>query len=1133
MTCPRCQQDNPPHARFCLGCGGRLALPCAACGAELPAGARFCLQCGHAVPAGPAPARAPAPETYTPKHLAEKILTSRAALEGERKQVTVLFADLKGSMELLADRDPEEARKLLDPVLELMMEAVHRYEGTVNQVMGDGIMALFGAPLAHEDHAVRACYAALRMQESVARYADGVFRAHGMPIQIRVGLNSGAVVVRAIGSDLHMDYTALGQTTHLAARMEQMAAPGTILLAPATLQLAEGFVQVAARGPVAVKGLPDPVDVYALTGASGVRSRLHAAAVRGLTRFVGRDAEIELLRRALALALEGHGQLVALVGEPGVGKSRLVYEFTHSHRTQEWLVLEAGSVSYGKATSYLPVIDLLKGYFKIHDRESHGEIREKVTGKLLSLDRALEPALAPLLSLLEVPAEDEAWGRLDPPQRRQQILDAVKRLLLRESQVQPLLLSVEDLHWIDGETQALLDSLVQSLPTARVLLLASYRPEYRHGWGSKTYYRQLRVDPLPAESADDLLTGMLGSDPSLDALKRALIERTDGNPFFLEESVRALAEIKGLVGEPGAYRPGQGATTIEMPATVQAIVATRIDRLAPAAKRLLQAAAVIGKDVPMPLLLATADAPEHEVRVELTHLQAAEFLYQVRIFPDLAYTFKHALTHEVAYGGLLHDRRRALHARITEAIEQLYGDRLAEHVEKLAYHGARGELWEKTARYAHEAGIKAIDRSAHVEALGHAGQGIEALQHLPATAERSRYELKLQITRGLALIATRGYAAPEVEQAYARARALCEEAGEPAQLLLVLRGLGTFYMNRAQLEAARGLIEQRLDLAQQLNDRTAVWVAQSGLAMVLYHMGEFPSAMGHLERALASADVSTARERAAGYGIYTGQWTIVGCLAHAAWALWFLGAIDESLVRSDEALTLAGEFGQPLHLANARYWAAQLSQYRRDRVRTRELAEAVITASAKEGFAQQKAQGMFLRGWAMAEPGAGGQGWAQMREGFAAWEATGAGVLRPYYLALLAEVAAQAGDVAEGLRLIDEALATVEKSGERSWQAEVHRLHGELLLQQAGSDATTSSAAQVAEVCFRQALAVARDQQARCLELRAAMSLGRQWHRLGQRQRGTEVLAPICGWFADSIDTVDLREARALLAAWA
>jgi len=417
MRCTQCQHDNPPGMKFCGECAAPLAPVCASCGAANPPDNKFCGQCAASLRA--AAVKFPSPQSYTPKHLAEKILTSKSALEGERKQVTVLFADLKGSMELLADRDPEEARKLLDPVLERMMEAVHRYEGTVNQVMGDGIMALFGAPLAHEDHAVRACYAALRMQESVAQYAEGVFRSHGVPVQIRVGLNSGEVVVRAIGSDLHMDYTAVGQTTHLAARMEQMATPGTILLAPATLQLAEGYVQVAARGPVAVKGLPAPVEVYALTGASAQRTRLHAAAARGLTRFVGRDTEIEQLRRALALAHDGRGQLIAVVGEPGVGKSRLVYEFTHSHRTQDWLILEAGSVSYGKATSYLPVIDLLKSYFKVHDRETHREIREKVTGKLLTLDRTLEPTLPALLALLDVPVEDAHWQSLDPAQRRQ------------------------------------------------------------------------------------------------------------------------------------------------------------------------------------------------------------------------------------------------------------------------------------------------------------------------------------------------------------------------------------------------------------------------------------------------------------------------------------------------------------------------------------------------------------------------------------------------------------------------------------------------------------------------------------------------------------------------------------------
>jgi class 3 adenylate cyclase len=527
MKCAQCQHENRPGAKFCEECAAPLARACANCGAPLSATAKFCSECAH--PAGPgapsAPPRFGAPEAYTPKHLAEKILTSKSALEGERKQVTVLFADLKGSMELLADRDPEEARKLLDPVLERMMEAVHRYEGTVNQVMGDGIMALFGAPLAHEDHAVRACYAALRMQESVAQYAESVFRSHGVPIQIRVGLNSGEVVVRAIGSDLHMDYTAVGQTTHLAARMEQMATPGTILLAPATLQLAEGYVQITARGPVAVKGLPSPVEIYALTGASALRTRLHAAAARGLTRFVGRDAEIEQIRRALALAHDSHGQLVAVVGEPGVGKSRLVYELTHSHRTQDWLILEAGSVSYGKATSYLPVIDLLKAYFKVHDRETHREIREKVTGKLLTLDESLKPALPALLALLDVPVEDAHWQALDPPQRRQRTLDAVKHLLLRESQGQPLLVVFEDLHWIDAETQALLDGLAEGLPTARVLLLVNCRPEYQHGWGRKTYYSQLRLDALPPESAGELLSALLGDDSALEPLKRLLFRR--------------------------------------------------------------------------------------------------------------------------------------------------------------------------------------------------------------------------------------------------------------------------------------------------------------------------------------------------------------------------------------------------------------------------------------------------------------------------------------------------------------------------------------------------------------------------------------------------------------------------------
>jgi predicted ATPase len=399
-----------------------------------------------------------------------------------------------------------------------------------------------------------------------------------------------------------------------------------------------------------------------------VRSRLHGAVTRGLTRFVGRDTELEQFRQALERARTGHGQVVAIVGEPGVGKSRLFWEFTHSHHLPGWLIVESGSVSYGKATAYLPVVDLLKVYFQIEVRDEARKIREKVTGKLRSLDRALEPSLPALLSLLDVPADDPQWERLDPPQRRQRTLDGIKRLLLQESQVQPLLILFEDLHWIDAETQALLDSLVESLPTARLLLLVNYRPEYQHMWGSKTYYQQLRVDPLPAESVEDLLGNLLGADVSLEPLKRILIERTEGNPFFLEESVRTLAETKRLIGERGAYRLAKDGRAIQVPPTVQTILAARIDRLPPEDKHLLQTAAVIGKEVPLSLLQAVSDEPEETLRVALSRLQAAEFLYERRLYPDLELTFKHALTHEVAYGSLLRGRRRLHHARVVSAI---------------------------------------------------------------------------------------------------------------------------------------------------------------------------------------------------------------------------------------------------------------------------------------------------------------------------------------------------------------------------------------------------------------------------------------------------------------------------------
>ena len=449
------------------------------------------------------------------------------------------------------------------------------------------------------------------------------------------------------------------------------------------------------------------------------------------------------------------------------------------------------------------MIDLLKGYFKITDRDDHREIREKVTGKLLTLDKALEPTLSAFLTLLDVVVEDQQWQNFDPPQRRQRTLDAVKRLLLRESQVQPLLIVIEDLHWIDSETQALLDSLIESLPTARLLLLVNYRPEYQHGWGSKTYYTQLRIDPLPPESSEELLQALLGSDSGLAPLKQLLIARTEGNPFFLEESIRTLVETKFLVGERGSYRLEKTLESTQVPATVQAVLAARIDRLPPDEKRLLQSAAVIGKDVRLVILQAIADQSEEEISRGLVRLQAAEFLYETSLFPEVEYTFKHALTHEVAYGSVLQDRRRVLHVRIVEAIERLYSDRVSEQVELLAHHASRGELWDKAVEYLHQAGKKAAGHSATREAIAYFEQALDALKHLPESPQTIEKAINIRVDLGPALIARSGFRAPEVEENYTRARVLCEQLGETPQLFPVLWGLARMHDTRGELKEGR------------------------------------------------------------------------------------------------------------------------------------------------------------------------------------------------------------------------------------------------------------------------------------------------------------------------------------------
>ena len=1028
MKCPRCQAENPAEMKFCGQCAASLALVCSSCGATNPPENKFCGQCATSLrkPADPPFA---APESYTPKHLAEKILISRSALEGERKQVTVLFADLKGSMELLADRDPEEARKLLDAVLERMMEAVHRYEGTVNQVMGDGIMALFGAPLAHEDHAVRACVAALRMQERVSLYGDELQRNSGLPVQIRVGLNSGEVVVRAIGSDLRMDYSAVGQTTHLAARMEQIAKPGTTLLTAHTLRLAEGRMRVRPLGPVSVKGLDQPVEVYELTGATAARSRLEAAATRGLSRFVGRRGEMEQLLRIFEQARTGRGQVFALVGDPGVGKSRLFYEFTRSHHTGDCLVLESASVSYGKATPYLPLVVLLKSYFRIEDRDDTRTVGERVTGRLLALDRTLEDSLPAVLALLDALPEADPFHALDPPRRRQETLGALKRLVLRESQVEPLVLVFEDLHWVDAETQGFLDSLVESLPAARVLLLVNYRPEYRHGWSGKTYYTQVRLDPLPAESADELLRALLGSDATLAPLKQLLMERTEGNAFFLEESVRTLVETHALAGEPGAYRLAKLLPAIQVPITVHAILAARIDRLPPDEKSLLQSAAVIGKHVPFALLREISGHDDEALRGGLSLLQTAEFLYEVSLFPDLEYTFKHALTHEVAYGSLLHERRRLLHSRIAEAIERLYPDRLAEHVELLAQHALRGEAWDRAARYLRQAGTKAHARSANREAVAYFNQAIEALAHGPGGRERTEQaiDLRFSLRNPLHMLGELEKLLDHLREAEAMASALGDH-----------RRLGRAHSNMSQYLWLTGRNREAIDVAKQalaaaaaVNDPTLEAATNLYLGLAQDALGNFHAAIEALQRTLDILETGENPRAHVPLLIHARTWLGVD--------LGELGRFQEGFASAREALRLAEASERSFEIVTACFGVGHLHLLKGEadhaipffedalgRVRAGGFRTWLVSIAASLGYAHVLAN-RLSQGLALLE---------EVRD-------TTPSVFR-LRLIYLGEACASEGRLDEAARLAERVLARTRERGEQSQQAYALRLAAEV-----------------------------------------------------------------------------------------
>jgi class 3 adenylate cyclase/predicted ATPase len=1120
MRCPSCGHENRDEATFCGECAALLAaeVVCAACSRKNPTGRKFCDGCAAPLAGAAKPSKVNGPRSYTPPYLAEKILSGRTALEGERRTVTALFADAVGFTPLSERLDEEEVYDLMQGCLGRMMDAVHRYEGTVTQFRGDGVMALFGAPIAHEDAARRAVAAALEMQKSLDEYAADVKQQHSVGCRFRVGLNTGPVVVGKISDDLDMDYTALGDTVNLAARMEELADPGAVYLSENTYRAVRDYFECEPLGALTVKGKAEPVVAYRALQETAVHTRFEAAAERGLTPFVGRNQELTVLRGYLEQARRGQGQVVFISGEAGIGKSRLLLEFRRSIQDEGVTWLEGHCISYGKNIPYLPVIDILKRGFGVQEGDNDDVIIAKVDEVAAQWEEEARCGVPYLKYLLSVDPGDPTVTAMEPLQRRAGIMDGLRAMLVEGSRRRPQVVAVEDLHWVDEKSEETLAALVDVIASAPVLLVLSYRPGYAPSLGERSYYSRVALGHLAPEESAVMAERVLQTATLPQQLQQLITGKAEGNPFYIEEVTKSLLESGALRKSNGSYALERPVEEIRIPDTIQEVILSRIDRMETGAKQAIQLASVIGREFTVRLLERISDV-EGKLGDLLAELKSLELIYEKAYFPELSYMFKHALTHDVAYSTLLLERRKALHRIVAAAIEELYAERLPEQYETLAYHYYEGQEWEQALDYLLKAGRKAVAAYANQDAITYLTKGLELLKTLPDSPERAQQELDLQVTIAPVLRAVHGYTAPEVERCLTRAQELCRQVGDTPQLFPVLWGLWVVYFIRGELQAAGELAEQLLSLAQREDDPAPIMEAHRLLGATLFELGELSPARAHLEQVITLYDPQEHRSHAFLYG----QDPAMAALSYGTWIVWLLGYPGQALDKGRRALTLAQELSHPYSVAYALIANAWVHQFRREVQGVAERAEAAITLCTEQGFFEFGAWGAITRGWALAEQGQAEEGTAQIRQVLADLRAVGSRLFAPHHRAMLAEAHANAGQAEEGLSALAEALAIVDKTGERWWEAELHRLKGELLLMQGAAEAEV-------EACFHQALEISRGQQAKSLELRAATSLSRLWWGQGKKSEACRMLQEIYGWFTEGFDTADLQDAKALLA---
>jgi class 3 adenylate cyclase/predicted ATPase len=1043
------------------------------------------------------------------------------APEAERRQLTVLFCDLVDSTVLASQLDPEDWREVVRAYQEACAKVIALYDGYIAQYLGDGLLVYFGYPLAHEDDAQRAVRAGLGMVEALGQLNTRLAQERGVHLAVRLGIHTGQVVAGEIGGGARHEQLALGETPNVAARLQGIAAPDTLVVSAATFQLVGGFFACESLGSHLLKGIAQSLEVYQVLYESMARSRLEAVGYTGLTPLVGREQEVALLRERWAQVKEGLGQVVLLSGEAGIGKSRLVQVLTEqaAAEAQAWLT-PCQCSPYHQHTAFYPLIDLLERVtLRFEREESPAQKLRKLEGFVVQHGLPLAEAVPLFAALLSLPlGADYAPPTVSPEQQKQQTLHALLTILLRIAAQQPVLFVMEDLHWADPSTLELLSLVVDQGPTARILALWTFRPDFRPPWAGRSHLTQVTLPRLPRRQAAEM-AGRVAHAKVLPAeIVEQVVAKTDGVPLFVEELTKMVLESGLLQEQAERYELTGPLPPLAIPTTLHDSLMARLDRLA-AVKALAQLGATLGREFSYALLQAVSPWNEETLRRGLHQLVAAEFLYQQGLPPHATYRFKHALIQETAYQSLLRSTRQQHHQRIAQVLEAQFPDTVATQPELLAYHYTEAALTEQAVVYWQRAGQHASDRSAYLEAISHCTTGIELLTTLPETPEHTQHALALHIALGAALLMTKGQAAPEVEHAYTQAYALCQQVGETPELVPVLLGLWRYYLARPQLHTARELGDTLLRLAQQAHDPALAVIAHYALGVTWWCLGTLPAAHQHLEEAIARYTPDQRCAPVFRIGLDPG----VACRAIAALTVWLLGYPERALARLHDALALAHELAHPYSLAYAWCWAAFVSQVRRDVPAVHAQADAAVALSTEQGFPIWVAIGTIFRGWTRAMQGQGAEGMAHVRQGIAALRASGSALFVPYVCTVLADLCHHLGHPVDGLQALAEAHTLVEQQEERYWEAEVCRLRGVLLLRQPG----TSQAE--AEAWMLRALDVARRQEVKSLELRAAMSLARLWQQQGKRAEAHELLAPIYGWFTEGFDTADLQDAKALL----